>query len=215
MRRTVKTAALWCATLATMLPAALCRLMVRFSGDHDGFFGWSEAMSLLPGQFGNLLRRSFYHSTLVECHAEHVISFGTVLTSRRTRIGSNVFVGRNCVLGAVTIEQDALIASQVSIINGLNQHRFDRLDLPIREQEGVYEHITIGRDSWIGERAVICADVGRHCVIGAGSVVTQPIPDYAVAVGSPAKVIRYREQPRNTSQAVQQAEPAVPVLSEY
>ncbi|MBN1912030.1 MAG: hypothetical protein JW818_20070, partial [Pirellulales bacterium] len=37
------------------------------------------------------------------------------------------------------------------------------------------------------------ADVGRHCVIGAGAVVTEPIPDYAVAVGVPARVIRYRK----------------------
>jgi acetyltransferase-like isoleucine patch superfamily enzyme len=36
------------------------------------------------------------------------------------------------------------------------------------------------------------ADVGRHCIIGAGSVVTQPIPDYAVAVGVPARVVRSR-----------------------
>jgi maltose O-acetyltransferase len=36
------------------------------------------------------------------------------------------------------------------------------------------------------------ADVGRRCVIGAGSVVTQPIPDDSVAVGSPAKVVRQR-----------------------
>ena len=38
------------------------------------------------------------------------------------------------------------------------------------------------------------ADVGKHCVIGAGSVVTRPIPDYAIAVGGPARVIRYRKQ---------------------
>jgi acetyltransferase-like isoleucine patch superfamily enzyme len=39
---------------------------------------------------------------------------------------------------------------------------------------------------------VVLADVGRHCVIGAGSVVTKPVPDYAVAVGVPARVVRYR-----------------------
>ena len=41
---------------------------------------------------------------------------------------------------------------------------------------------------------MIMADVGDHCVIGAGSVVTKPVPDYAIAVGSPAKVIRYRDE---------------------
>jgi serine acetyltransferase len=38
--------------------------------------------------------------------------------------------------------------------------------------------------------------VGKHCVVGAGSVVTKPLPDYAIAVGVPAKVIRYRDLPR-------------------
>ena len=56
--------------------------------------------------------------------------------------------------------------------------------------------MTIGRDTWVGDRATVLADVGRHCVIGAGAVVTEPIPDYAIAVGVPAKVTRYRNQQR-------------------
>lgn len=87
-----------------------------------------------------------------------------------------------------------LISSHVSIPSGGKQHGIDRLDLPIREQPGIWSRVTIGRDSWIGDRAVVLADVGRHCVIGAGSVVTEPIPDYAVAVGVPAKVVRFRNQ---------------------
>jgi acetyltransferase-like isoleucine patch superfamily enzyme len=63
----------------------------------------------------------------------------------------------------------------------------------VREQPGVWPRVTVGRDSWVGDRAVVMADVGRHCVVGAGSVVTKPLPDYAVAVGVPAKVVRYRD----------------------
>jgi tetrahydrodipicolinate N-succinyltransferase len=81
----------------------------------------------------------------------------------------------------------------VSIANGARQHGTVRLDIPIREQPGQWPRITIGRDTWIGDRAVVLADVGKHCVIGAGAVVTKPIPDYAVAVGNPARVIRFRE----------------------
>jgi acetyltransferase-like isoleucine patch superfamily enzyme len=77
-------------------------------------------------------------------------------------------------------------------MNGSAQHGIDRLDVPIREQPGVWPRITIGTDTWIGDRAVVMADVGRHCVIGAGSIVTKPIPDYAIALGSPARVVRYR-----------------------
>ena len=52
--------------------------------------------------------------------------------------------------------------------------------------------MTIGRDTWIGDRAVIMCDVGEHCVVGAGSVVTKPVPDYAIVVGSPARVVGSR-----------------------
>jgi virginiamycin A acetyltransferase len=53
--------------------------------------------------------------------------------------------------------------------------------------------VTIGAGSWIGSGAIVLADVGRNCVIGAGSVVTKPIPDNVVAVGNPARVISSRE----------------------
>ena len=68
------------------------------------------------------------------------------------------------------------------------------MDVPVREQPGVFEPITIGEDSWIGERAVVSADVGKHCVVGAGAVVTKPVPDYAIVVGVPAKVIGDRRE---------------------
>jgi acetyltransferase-like isoleucine patch superfamily enzyme len=52
--------------------------------------------------------------------------------------------------------------------------------------------VSIGDNSWIGHGTVILpgSEIGRHVVIGANSVVTGKIPDYCVAVGSPAKVIR-------------------------
>ena len=98
------------------------------------------------------------------------------------------------MIGSITIENDVLIGSNVSIINGNRQHGISRLDIPIREQGGVYPTITIGADSWIGDRAIVMANIGKHCVIGAGSVVTKDIPDYSVAVGNPARVIQDRRE---------------------
>ena len=98
-------------------------------------------------------------------------------------------------MGDVELEDDVLLASNVSVMNGSRQHGIERLDVPIREQPGVFERVTIGRDSWIGERATIAASVGRHCVIGAGAVVTKPIPDYSIAIGVPARVVRDRRVP--------------------
>ena len=90
------------------------------------------------------------------------------------------------------------MGSQVSIVNGANQHGIDRLDTPIREQPGQWPRVTIGSDSWIGDRAVVMADVGRHCVVGAGAVVTKPVPDRAIVVGNPARVLKYRGEEAGT-----------------
>lgn len=54
--------------------------------------------------------------------------------------------------------------------------------------------IIVDDDVWIGESAIIMAGVhiGRGAVIGAGAVVTKDVPPYAVAVGTPAKIVKYR-----------------------
>ena len=90
------------------------------------------------------------------------------------------------------IEQDVLIGSGVHITSGRDTHGTDDLTLPIREQEGRAELVRIGAGSWIGSGAIVMADVGTNCVIGAGAVVTKPIPDAVVAAGVPAGVIRPR-----------------------
>jgi acetyltransferase-like isoleucine patch superfamily enzyme len=122
------------------------------------------------------------------------LSFGTVFSHHTAGLGRRVYAGVYCCFGDVQIGDDVLIGSHVSIINGGSQHGTERIDVPIREQPGEWPRITIGRDSWIGDRALVLANVGERCVIGAGSVVTRPVPDFAVAIGSPARVIRYRTQ---------------------
>jgi acetyltransferase-like isoleucine patch superfamily enzyme len=163
-------------------------------GTNRVFPGFSQTLSLLPGNAGVYCRRAFYWLVLSRCGDDACIEFGTIISHPTAEIGRTVYIGAFCCIGDVTLEEDVIVASHVSIINGNAQHGIERLDVPIREQPGVWPRITIGRDSWIGERAVIQADIGQHCVIGAGSVVVKPIPDYAVAVGVPAKVIRFRNQ---------------------
>lgn len=194
MKRLVKQLVELLATLLVLPAACACWIGVRVAGPDRGFAGWSQLFSLIPGLTGVYLRRAFYRLVLPRCGTDCCLTFGTTFSHPTAKIGDRVYVGAGCSLGDVELDDDVLLASHVSVMNGSQQHGIERLDVPIREQPGHFVPIRIGRDSWIGERAIIAADVGQHCVIGAGSVVTKAIPDYAIAVGVPAKVVRYRNR---------------------
>jgi len=95
--------------------------------------------------------------------------------------------------GEITIGSDCLISEYVSII--ATNYSTSRSAL-MREQltDGRRTTVHIGDDVWIGTHAVILpgAIIGTGSVIGAGAIVTSQIPEYAVAVGVPAKVMRFR-----------------------
>lgn len=182
------------AALALVLPAFLVyRAGGLVLGKQKAFAGWSQALALVPGLTGVYLRRAFYRLALPRCGEGCCLSFMVIFSHPTAEVGRDVYVGPFGCLGDVTLEDDVLLGSHVSVMNGSEQHGIARLDVPIREQPGTWPRVTIGRDSWVGDRAIVLADVGQHCVIGAGAVVTRPIPDYAIAVGAPARVIRMRE----------------------
>lgn len=201
MKSIAKRLARGVALACVALPVA-CYLLARgLVGRQHAFCGISQAFSLLPGLGGVYLRHALYRLVLPECGADAWIGFGTVFSHPDARVGRQAYLGVGCMIGDVTIGDDVLIGSHVSIVNGNRQHGIERLDIPIREQPGEYPRVTIGADSWIGDRAIVMADIGRQCVVGAGSVVTRPVPDYAIAVGNPARVVRLRVETQDTSAA--------------
>lgn len=112
-------------------------------------------------------------------------------------IGSRTGIGPFCVLyghGGLEIGSDCMIASHVVLIP--ENHRFDRLDVPMRAQGGTRRGIRIGDDVWLATQVVVLdgVSIGKGAVIGAGAVVTGDIPDYAIAHGVPARVVGYRRQ---------------------
>lgn len=176
-------------------PVWLCyRVQALFLGAERAFPGASQWVSLFPGLLGVYLRNAFYRNVLPECGRDAWIGFGVLMTHPETRLGSLAYLGSYTSLGRVAIGRDVLIGSFVSIMNGNRQHGIERLDIPVREQPGEWPLITIGEDSWIGDHAVVMADVGQHCVVAAGAIVTKPVPDYAIVAGCPAEIIRYRNQ---------------------
>jgi acetyltransferase-like isoleucine patch superfamily enzyme len=90
----------------------------------------------------------------------------------------------------VHIGKNILIADKVYISDNL--HAYEDITIPIVNQPVIFKgNVYIGDDSWIGQNvSIIGASIGKHCVIGANSVVTRDIPDYCVAVGSPARVVK-------------------------
>lgn len=121
----------------------------------------------------------------------------TQATTRRcgvgARIDEHVYIGPHCDLGLVHIEHDAMIAAGVHIPSGAYTHGIDVSHRPMREQPGLQRLVRIGAGAWIGNNAVVMADVGEDSIVGAGAVVTRPIPPRTVVAGVPARVIRSRE----------------------
>jgi acetyltransferase-like isoleucine patch superfamily enzyme len=159
----------------------------------DGVFkSCAEFLSLFPGKPGIFLRRGYYGMCLEQFSTDCHIGFGTLFAHPQVRIGRGVYIGDRCTLGRVHIDDHATLGSNVDVLSGRRQHHFDLLTVPIQEQGGVFEQVTIGRNTWVGNSSVIMADLGEDCVIGAGSVVVRPIPPRSVAAGNPATVKKER-----------------------
>lgn len=109
-------------------------------------------------------------------------------------IGDNSSIGMNCFLqGAVHLGDNVMMAENVIIFT--TNHRCDRLDIPMCRQGTKEERpVFIGDDVWIGDSVIICPGVkiGKGAVLGAGSVIRKNVPDYAVIIGNPAQIIRFR-----------------------
>lgn len=195
MREAAKSMAFALATIL-VTPALLSYAVRRaIMGRDRALEGSSQALGLVPGVIGDYVRRAFLARVLDRCAVTATVQFGCLFSQAGARIDDHVYVGPRCDLGLVHLERDVLLASGVYIPSGGATHGIEALDRPIREQPGSKQLVRVGEGSWVGSAAVIMADVGRHCVIGAGSVVTKPIPDFSVAAGVPAAVLRSRQPP--------------------
>jgi virginiamycin A acetyltransferase len=194
----------WAARLAAHVAASpflvVHLLKVPLLGKDRALEGSTQLLSLLPGICGDYIRRAFLSWTIRECHPSATISFGTIFSKTAARIGANVYIGPYCSLGSVTIERGALIATGVHILSGGRIHGTADPDLPIREQAGTVEHVTIGEGAWIGAGAVVMANVGAASIVGAGAVVTRAVPQRVIAAGVPARVIQSRDKAAKASE---------------
>lgn len=150
-----------------------------------------------------------------------VIDDGCCLDAKGTdnagiTLGTGVFLGRHAILscknGDILIEDEAnigfnteifsasrvrvgrkvLIAAYTYLVGG--DHLYDRTDVPVLDQGRTAAGIDVGDHVWLGAHVVVTdgSTIGRDAIIGAGAVVVGDIPEFAIAVGTPAKVVRDR-----------------------
>lgn len=158
------------------------------------FHLWSEFLSLWPFRIGSLARRVFYQHTLGKCGSNPVIRLESIFIHPETQIGNNVLIANGCVIGLCNIGDDVMLSHHVSILSGRHHHLRKEGTSPLRLQGGNLKCIKIGNDVWVGAGAIIMADVGDHAVIGAGTVVIQPVPAGDTVVGNPGRTVHSLEQ---------------------
>ena len=114
-----------------------------------------------------------------------------------THIGANSYIGKNCVISSAQIGNYCSIADGVKI--GPGEHDIHKVSTSSYFYDDpmsilLKKDCIIEDDAWIGVDAIILrgANIGFGAIIGANSVVTKSVPPFAVAVGAPAKVIKFR-----------------------
>jgi acetyltransferase-like isoleucine patch superfamily enzyme len=122
-------------------------------------------------------------NTALRCHE------GTLTIGDKSVLGRGVSV--NCYLD-VEIGDSALIADDVYISDF--DHKFTDLETPIKDQGISKARVRVGRDVWLGTKVTVAKGVviGEGAVVGANAVVTKDLPEYSVAVGVPARVVKDR-----------------------
>ena len=158
-----------------------------------------------PEQFARLGQGAVIEPGVLVFHPESIeigdhvyVGHQTILNgyhSGRLVIGDGTWIGAQCLFhaaGGITIGRDVGIGHGVRILT--STHRLDAADLPILHAPVDFAPVTIEDDGDIGVGAILVpgARVGRGAQIGAGAVVTGAIPDYAIAAGVPARVLRRR-----------------------
>ncbi len=113
------------------------------------------------------------------------------------RIGARCLIGRGSgIVGhlSIDIDDDVWTGHHVYITD--QNHGYEDLDRPISQQMMPEQPVRIGAGSWLGHGTVVLpgATIGRHVVIGANSVVRGSIPDFTVAAGNPARVVKQLRQ---------------------
>jgi acetyltransferase-like isoleucine patch superfamily enzyme len=174
------------------LIARLGRLKLRHRGrlvtDGLAFVGPGVTFEIAPGAKLHLGRWCWIgHGTKIRVHEGEV------------HIGAKTVLGQECTISCfqhVSIGRECVIADRTMFIDF--DHGIVEVERPIRLQ-GIYKRdVHVGNNCWVGYGVCVLrgVTVGDNSVLGTSAVVTKDVPDNAVAVGVPARVVRMRGAPR-------------------
>ena len=155
---------------------------------------WPDKLAFVIAQeFEN--KRGRHQKSLLKHYGHNFFLAGSVVFHSP----STVTFGNNCAInefvhilgaGGVWVGDGVWIANHASIISETHPSNVEY----IGDHESILNSVNIEDNVWIGSHSTIMPGVvlGRSCIVGAGSVVTKDVPPYAIVVGAPAKILRYK-----------------------
>jgi len=167
--------------------------LLSWGGRSDSTFqSFSQFLSLFPGKTGSYIRAAFYRLACADTSDDISVGFLTVFSHRDTTIHQGVYIGPQCNIGKCTIGEQTMLGSGVHVLSGSRQHEFDNTDVPIQQQGGRFEKISIGSDCWLGNTVVVMTNLPDKTIVAAGSVVARQFAEGDILAGNPAKPLRNR-----------------------
>ncbi len=149
-----------------------------------------QLFALFPGVPGAFLRRGLYRWALDDCSPNCHIGFGTLFSHRSANVADDVYIGPYALIGSVRIGQGSLVGSRSSLLSGGQQHELQADGRWSATDHTKSPTIAIGENVWIGEGAILMADVGDGAMISAGAVVSAAVPAGVMMAGNPARFVK-------------------------
>ena len=175
--------ALGCILASPLILLTWVEGQLRGRGCERVFGASKECLALVPGLLGQYLRTAFYWSCCRDVSPDTAFNIGSLVSTRDSSIGAGTVVGAYSIIGHSVIGRDVLIASRVSIVGDPRLHERGR------PADATPDPPTIGDECWIGENAIVMADLGARCTVAAGSVVVRPAEPGSTLMGNPARKV--------------------------
>jgi virginiamycin A acetyltransferase len=163
----------------------------RLFATSEGWFQlFAQAFAGIPGRPGVWLLRAYYWWTLESCSLRVFVGYGAYFAHRSARVADHVYIGAYAVIGSVDLGSWALIGTRVSVLSGGHLHAMDAHGRWLPSDLSRLQRTVVGEHAWIGEGAIVMANVGRGAMVAAGSVVSAPVAESVMVGGNPARFIR-------------------------